>query len=87
MTIYVGNLSYRVNEETLAKAFSEVAPVQEVKIIHDEYSGRSKGFGFVSMHNDMDADRAIQAMNGKTLEGQNLNVHRARTRQENLNQP
>jgi len=82
MNIYVGNLSYDLSEEDLKKAFEEFGQVESAKIITDTYSGRSKGFGFVEMSNEAEAQSAIDALNGKELEGRTLNVNQARPRSE-----
>lgn len=75
--IYVGNLSYQTDEESLKKLFGGFGEVQSVKIITDE-TGRSKGFGFVEMNSDEDADKAIPALNGTPFNGRNLAVNEAR---------
>jgi len=83
MNIYVGNLSYEVTEEDLQKAFEAFGQIESVKIIKDNYSGRSKGFGFVEMANNADAQAAINGLNDKELKGRTLKVNTARTRTEN----
>jgi RNA recognition motif-containing protein len=75
--IYVGNLSFRTTEEELAALFEQVGSVESVSIITDRETGRSKGFGFVSM-NDDDAEKAIAALNGKDFGGRALTVNEAR---------
>jgi cold-inducible RNA-binding protein len=75
--IYVGNLPFRATEEELGGLFSEIGAVESVSIITDRDTGRSKGFGFVSM-NDDDADKAIAALNGKEFAGRALTVNEAR---------
>jgi RNA recognition motif-containing protein len=82
MNIYVGNLSYEVTEEDLKEAFAAFGAVDTVKIIKDNYSGRSKGFGFVEMPSKAEAQSAIEGLNGKDLKGRNLNVNEARPRSE-----
>jgi len=82
MNIYVGNLSYDISEEDLKKAFEEFGQVESAKIITDMYSGRSKGFGFVEMSNEAEAQSAIDGLNGKDLKGRTLNVNQARPRSE-----
>ena len=82
MNIYVGNLSYDLSEEDLKKAFEEFGQVESAKIITDTYSGRSKGFGFVEMSNEAEAQSAIDGLNGKDLKGRTLNVNQARPRSE-----
>lgn len=79
--IYVGNLSYQTDEEALKELFGEMGEVRSVKIITDE-TGRSKGFGFVEMSSDEDADKAISALNNASLGGRNLIVNEARPQTE-----
>ena len=83
MNIYVGNLSFEVTEEDLQKAFEDFGQTESVKIIKDNYSGRSKGFGFVEMSNNADAQSAINGLNDKELKGKTLKVNTARPRTEN----
>lgn len=78
MTLYVGNISYQIKENDLEKVFSEIGEVESVKIITDEYSGRSKGFGFVSMREEKDTLAAIKILNGKDIKGNRLLVNQAR---------
>jgi cold-inducible RNA-binding protein len=75
--VYVGNLPFRITEEELAELFAQVGHVESVSIIIDRETGRSKGFGFVSMGAD-DADKAIEQFNGYPLEGRPLTVNEAR---------
>lgn len=75
--IYVGNLPFRATEEELTSLFEEIGAVESVSIITDRDTGRSKGFGFVSM-NDDDAEKAIAALNGKEFAGRALTVNEAR---------
>ena len=82
MNIYVGNLSYETTEEDLEKAFEIYGAVDTVRIIKDNYSGRSKGFGFVEMPAKAEAQSAIEGLNGKDLKGRSLNVNEARPRSE-----
>ena len=82
MNIYVGNLSYEATEEDLKEAFEIFGEVNTVKIIKDNYTGRSKGFGFVEMPAKAKAQSAIEGLNGKDLKGRNLNVSEARPRSE-----
>ena len=83
MNIYVGNLSYEVKEEDLKEAFEAFGQVETVKIISDNYTGRSKGFGFVEMSNNSEAQSAIDGLNDKELKGRALKVNTARPRTEN----
>ena len=82
MNIYTGNLSYEVTEEDLKLAFESFGEVESVRIIKDNFSGRSKGFGFVEMPNKAEAQVAIDAMNGKELKGRTITVNEARPRAE-----
>jgi len=78
MNIYVGNLSYEVTEEDLHQAFEDFGQIESVKIIKDNHSGISKGFGFVEMSNNADAQSAINGLNDKELKGRTLKVNTAR---------
>jgi RNA recognition motif-containing protein len=82
MNIYVGNLSYEVTEEDLKEAFDAFGQVDTVKVIKDEYSGRSKGFGFVEMPDNAGAQSAIDGLDGKELKGRAIKVNQARARTE-----
>ena len=77
MNIYVGNLSYKIKEDSLKAMFDEFGEVESAKIIMDRFTGRSKGFGFVEMPDNSEADKAIKALNGKFIEGQNIKVNPA----------
>ncbi|MBI4690913.1 MAG: RNA-binding protein [Nitrospirae bacterium] len=76
--LYVGNLSYNIDEETLRTMFAEMGEVESVKIIKDNVTGRSKGFGFVEMVSESDAEKAISSLNGKTLMDRTITVNEAR---------
>ena len=80
MKIYVGNMSYDTGEEDLRKAFEAHGQVDSVAVISDQYSGRSKGFGFVEMSNDEEAKTAMESLNGADLQGRTLKVNEARPR-------
>lgn len=80
--LYVGNLSYNVNDEALNTLFAQAGTVQSATIITDRMSGRSKGFGFVEMGSDKEAQAAIDMFNGKEYEGRNLTVNEARPKEE-----
>jgi RNA recognition motif-containing protein len=82
MNIYVGNLSYEVKEEDLKEAFSAFGQVESVRIIKDNYSDRSKGFGFVEMPSRGEAQSAIEGLQGKEIKGRAINVNEARPRTE-----
>jgi len=83
MNIYVGNLSFEVKEEDLKEAFEAFGQVETVKIISDNYTGRSKGFGFVEMSSNSEAQSAIDGLNDKELKGRALKVNTANPRTEN----
>ena len=78
MKIYVGNLNFDTSEAALRDAFGEFGEIEEVVIISDRETGRSRGFGFVTMPDDGQAKAAIEAMNGQSLDGRSLNVNEAR---------
>jgi RNA recognition motif-containing protein len=78
MKIYAGNLSYSVSDEDLRAAFAQFGTVDSADVIMDRASGRSKGFGFVEMSELTEAKAAIDGLNGKDLDGRNLNVNEAR---------
>ncbi len=80
MNIYVGNLSYEVKEEDLQSAFSAFGEVTSVRIIKDQYNGRSKGFGFVEMPDRTEADAALDGLNGKEIKGRAIKVNQAKPR-------
>ncbi len=80
--LYVGNLAYGVTDSTLAQMFEAHGSVQSAQVIMDRDTGRSKGFGFVEMSNDAEAQAAIAALNGKEVEGRSLTVNEARPRPE-----
>ncbi len=83
MKIYVGNLSYGVTENDLKQAVEQLGQVESVNIITDKYSGRSKGFGFVEVPANDEAQAVIKGLNGKELKGRALKVNEARPRNEN----
>ena len=80
MNIYVGNMSYDVTEADLQAACEAFGAVASVRISKDQYSGQSKGFGFVEMPSTSEAQAAITGLNGKELMGRTLNVNEARPR-------
>ncbi|MBN2062213.1 MAG: RNA-binding protein [Deltaproteobacteria bacterium] len=80
MNIYVGNLSFDVTEEDLQKIFSEFGQVVSVKIIMDQYNGRSKGFGFVEMPDRIEANKAIDELNSREIKGRSIKVNKAKPR-------
>lgn len=81
MKIYVGNMPYSVTSDALSDMFSEYGDVDEATVIKDRDSGRSKGFGFVDMPSDADANRAIKGLNGTQLDNRALVVNQARPRE------
>ena len=82
MEIYVGNLPWSISDQELADAFGAYGNVEKASIISDRDSGRSKGFGFVTMNDADEAKKAIEAMNGSDMGGRNLKVNEARPREE-----
>jgi len=82
MNIYLGNLDFRTTEQDLSELFEEFGAVESVKIITDKYSGKSKGFGFVTMEDGNEAKRAIDSLNGQDLKGRPITVNEARPRKE-----
>ncbi len=76
--LYVGNLPYSVDDESLHHKFSEFGTVSSAKVITDRETGRSKGFGFVEMDSDSDADMAIDKLNGAQMDGRAINVSEAK---------
>jgi len=80
--IYVGNLAFSVSDELLNSTFAQFGAVDSAKIIMDRETGRSKGFGFVEMSSDSDADQAIEKLNGQDLNGRNMNVSEARPQED-----
>jgi len=82
MRIYVGNLSYSTSEENIRTAFSAFGAVDSADVIMDRDTGRSKGFGFVEMSVDSEGQAAIDALNGKDVDGRNMNVNVAKPREE-----
>ena len=79
--LYCGNLSYNVSNSDLDQIFGEYGTVQSAEVIMDRDTGRSKGFGFVEMQNDQEAQAAIAGVNGKEHDGRTLTVNEARPRE------
>jgi len=77
MKIYVGNLTELMTEETLKQAFDAFGEVESVKIIKNRFNGRSKGFGFVEMPSNSEADKAIKALNGNIVDKKPIKVNHA----------
>ena len=80
--LYVGNLSYDTTEESLRRAFAQAGTVVSVDIIKDRDTGRTKGFAFVTMNNQEEAENAIKIWNGKSLDNREIKVNIARPREE-----
>jgi len=78
MKIYVGNLPWAIDDSKLKELFAEAGEVSEATVIKDKFSGRSKGFGFVTIDDDAAAAKAIETFNGKEIEGRELKVSEAR---------
>ena len=87
MNIYVGNISFQLDESSLEAAFEEYGTVDSARIITDRATGRSKGFGFVEMADQAEGETAVQELNGKELEGRPLKVNEARPREERPSRP
>ena len=80
MNLYVGNLSYDTDNASLKEAFEAHGQVEDARVIEDKYTGRSRGFGFVEMPNDTEAQAAISSMNETDLQGRTITVNEARPR-------
>lgn len=80
--LYVGNLPYSVNDQKLSEIFGQFGEVTSAKVVTDYDSGRSKGFGFVEMANDTEAEQAISKLDGSDMDGRSLRVNEARPREE-----
>lgn len=84
VNIYVGNLSYQVTDEDLRAAFQNYGEVSSATVIMDKFSNRSKGFGFVEMGREEDAETAIREMNNSDLKGRQITVNQARPRNDSF---
>ena len=82
MNIFVANLSFKMEQDTLKELFENFGEVSSCKIMTDKFSGRSRGFGFVEMPNDADAQKAIDGLNDKEVDGRNISVTIARPKTE-----
>jgi RNA recognition motif-containing protein len=80
MNIYVGNLPFNMGEEDLKEIFEEYGEVSSVKIVSDKFTGRSKGFGFVEMDSDDEANKAINELNNAEISGRNIKVNESKPR-------
>ncbi|HRS01855.1 MAG TPA: RNA-binding protein [Bacteroidota bacterium] len=78
MKIYVGNLSYNVKDDDLMEIFKEYGEISSAKVITDKFTGRSRGFGFVEMPNNAEAQNAIKELNDAELDNRNIKVNEAR---------
>jgi RNA recognition motif-containing protein len=86
LNIYVGNLSFDTSEDELRNAFASYGAVTSARVATDRETGRARGFGFVEMSSDAEAQAAIRGLNGSNLQGRALNVNEARPREERSNQ-
>ena len=82
MNLYIGNLSWGISEAELQQSFEAYGEVSSCKIVKDKMTNRSKGFAFVEMPNDDEANAAISALNGQDVKGRNISVNEARPREE-----
>jgi len=82
MNIYVGNLPYTVTEGDLREAFEAFGSVTSAAVITDKFSGQSKGFGFIEMSDNSEADAAIKGLNGSNMQGRSLKVNEAKPREQ-----
>jgi RNA recognition motif-containing protein len=82
MKIYAGNLLYTMSEDELQRMFEEYGEVVSVKVITDKFSGRSKGFGFVEMPNDAEAEEAIKQLNGREIKGRAMSINQSIEKKE-----
>lgn len=82
MNIFVGSLPFSIDEADLRESFEAYGAVNSVKIITDKFTGRSKGFGFVEMENDAEAEKAIEELNGATVSGRTIVVNKSEPKPE-----
>ena len=80
--LYIGNLSFNTTENELQELFSQAGTVQEVTLMQDKFTGKSRGFAFVTMGSEEDAQNAISKLNGQAIEGRPLTVNEARPREQ-----
>jgi cold-inducible RNA-binding protein len=80
--IFVGNLSFGATESAVRSVFEQYGSVDRVSLVTDRDTGRAKGFGFVEMSNDAEAERAINSLNGRELDGRNMTVNEARPKED-----
>lgn len=86
MNIYVGNLPYDVTETDLREIFSQFGEISQINLITDKFSGQSKGFGFVEMENNSQADAAIKGLNESNFKGRNIKVNQAKPKSDRPSQ-
>jgi cold-inducible RNA-binding protein len=79
--LYVGNLPFSTTENELQELFAQAGAVQEVTLMQDKFTGKSRGFAFITMGSEQDAQNAINTLNGKAIEGRSLTVNEARPRE------
>ena len=84
MNIYVGNLDFKVSDHELKEIFEEYGTVDSVKIIVDKYTGKSKGFGFITIPDHVEANKAITELNGSTLGDREITVNEARPKKDSF---
>jgi RNA recognition motif-containing protein len=82
VNIYVGNLSFDIGDDELRAAFEEFGAVDSAVVVKDRFTGKSRGFGFVEMNEQTEAEAAIEGLNGKEVEGRELRVNEARPRED-----
>lgn len=87
MSVYVGNLSYKVTEDDLSSVFADYGTVKRVQIPIDRETGRPRGFGFVEMSSDAEEDPAIEALDGAEWMGRSLRVNKAKPREDKKRSP
>lgn len=85
MKLYIGNLSYSTTEEEIVELLSEYGTADSVQLIKDRHTGQSKGFGFIEMNDNSEADTAIKALNDSNFKGRKLKLNQAQPREKNRN--
>lgn len=80
--LFVGNIAWSATDDQLKELFSQHGEIEDAVILKDKFSGRSRGFGFVTFVNDADADKAIEALNDYELEGRKIGVSEARPKED-----
>lgn len=79
--LFVGGLAWTTTDETLSAFFAKAGTVTSANVVKDRYTGKSRGFGFVEMSSDEEADKAVAELNGQALDGRNISVNEARPRE------